>query len=383
MKVAFFGLMVLMVAHADYFIYAGTGGCDDSDLACDNSPTPAVSAYRYSEHDQSLSHAFSFQPRGLPSWLKVVNQCLIVPWTDSRYIESYQIIDNGTQLKFRNKMATGGMNPVFIDAFDKNPHTIVVANYHGPDDGTDSTGAGITSMTMETNCTLAGTNFHQTTGRSVNPGRQASSHLHSTVVDPFTDNMIFACDLGADTVTSYNIDPIIRPLTSFNTTPGSGPRHLVFHPRKQGIVYLLHEMGQYIAVLSRDQDTHVLKEVQRISTLRESVFPGYTKASEILVTSDAKFVLASNRGYGINGGTVAVYRISSDGLLETTGSFDVGDQFPRGMELLPDGRTLVVAGQSKSMIRVFNLKEDGTLTQVGDAIKGPPHPTTIAYARVD
>ena len=60
-----------------------------------------------------------------------------------------------------------------------------------------------------------------------------------------------ACDLGSDAIVSYSIDAkgAITETGRLLTSPGSGPRHVAFHPSLP-VAYALHEMGNYVAVLS-------------------------------------------------------------------------------------------------------------------------------------
>lgn len=60
----------------------------------------------------------------------------------------------------------------------------------------------------------------------------------------------------------------------------------------------------------------------------------------------------------------------------------MGDRFPRGMNLSPagDGRTLIVCGQESSVLTKFTVNGDGTLTQNGEPVPGPSHPTTVVFA---
>jgi 6-phosphogluconolactonase (cycloisomerase 2 family) len=66
------------------------------------------------------------------------------------------------------------------------------------------------------------------------------------------------------------------------------------------------------------------------------------------MTADGKQLLVSNRGYGPDSGSVTVYAVSSTtGLLSAGVSTKVGDNFPRGMGIVPgvNPPQLLVAGE--------------------------------------
>ena len=177
----------------------------------------------------------------------------------------------------------------------------------------------------------------------------------------------------------------MQVLSTFNTSLGSGPRHVVFGGKNQDsnsnfenqdpiapVVYILHEMGNYLTVgtivknqnQNQNQQTNEYSLInhQQISTLQQpAVFRGYTKAAEILITADRKFVLASNRGYGPEGGTVAVFKVSETdgtGSLERVDTIEIGDKYPRGMTLIEHQglpSLLLVAGQSTGKLFTYEL----------------------------
>ena len=170
----------------------------------------------------------------------------------------------------------------------------------------------------------------------------------------------------------------------FNATPGAGPRHAAWHPSLK-ILYILYEMGSFVGSYTIDPATGALTEIGRASTVFTGcnpVFSGYSKAAEIVVTADGLHVIASNRGYGPDSGDVMVFVVEVDGTLNHPGNpSKVGDRFPRGMSLTgDDGRTLIVCGQEGSTLTKFTVNLDATLTQNGEPVPAPSHPTTVVFA---
>ena len=90
--------------------------------------------------------------------------------------------------------------------------------------------------------------------------------------DP-ANRFALACDLGLDQVLVYRLDAAKATLAANDppfvaVKPGSGPRHLAFHPSGR-FVFLINEMGSTIMRLRLRCRRGALKELQTISTLPE------------------------------------------------------------------------------------------------------------------
>jgi 6-phosphogluconolactonase len=75
--------------------------------------------------------------------------------------------------------------------------------------------------------------------------RQKGPHAHSVALDP-SGRFVLTADLGADRVFVYPYDRKARQLgaaaaTSVSVPPGTGPRHMVFHPNGR-LVFLISEL---------------------------------------------------------------------------------------------------------------------------------------------
>lgn len=244
-------------------------------------------------------------------------------------------------------------NPVFLSTIG---NTLLAANYHGGDNTSVQVGAGVTSFAIEEGCRLKFGMALPSTGHSVDPTRQMTSHMHSVTPDAKFPGRFYGCDLGADLVITYHVDADTRAIAEVarhHAKPGSGPRHTAVHPTLDTI-YVLHEMGSYVAVLDVAADG-ALTEVQKMSSLPAG-YQGMSKAAEVVVTEDGRFVLATNRGFGEGSNSIAVYKVAASGqlsLVEVAGS---GGMFPRGMELLPDSQyTVMVEGQSSGNLAVMSM----------------------------
>jgi len=379
-------------------IFAGSGNCDGADYSCINSP-PELRSYTLQSNPLGLEPLATLNTAGgLPSWTKTAitdkgQKCLFTTITDTHYVLSFNIGDQNT---LKSNVTTHGINPVFLDV-NVASTVLAVANYHGPDTTTqDDSTSGIATFLIADDCSLKFVQYVPAFGRSVNPGRQGASHIHSVnFFESGSTLMLLACDLGADAIITYLVDrdtAILKFAAVTNSTHGypanstiplgSGPRHMVRHPNYQ-MVYTVFEMGNLVIRFSVSSDGR-LHQNGRYTTLgKGNTFSGYSKAAEILITDDGKQLLISNRGFGPDSGSVMVYSLDLNGEPRHSVLTQVGDSFPRGMLLLKStpNPTLLVAGQSRSELMFFQVEETGKLTHSGSKVKGPPNPTTVSVMR--
>ncbi len=90
------------------------------------------------------------------------------------------------------------------------------------------------------------------------PG-QGGPHAHQIVTSP-DGGHVLAVDLGTDTVYSYRLDEGAGTLTEVSRAalaPGSGPRHLAFHPGGR-FAYLACELDDTMVVCAYDPATGAL-----------------------------------------------------------------------------------------------------------------------------
>jgi len=114
-------------------------------------------------------------------------------------------------------------------------------------------------------------------------------------------------------------------------------------------------MGSFVGVLDVAEDG-ALTPQQAVSSLPAN-FNGTTKAAEIVITGDGKFLLASNRGFGQGSNSVAVFAVdAATGDIELVQITSAGGEFPRGMEIIPDSHySVMVEGQSSGNLAVLTL----------------------------
>ncbi len=132
---------------------------------------------------------------------------------------------------------------------------------------------------------------------------------------------------------------------SFVTTlPGTGPRHIVFHPQLP-YAYLIEEMGGAVSVYSYKNGR--LSPLQHISS-HPADFKGKKGSADIHLSPDGRFLYASNRG---DANSIAIYAVNvNNGKLLLKGFESTQGVAPRNFVIDPTGNYLLVANQDSNNI---------------------------------
>jgi 6-phosphogluconolactonase len=205
-------------------------------------------------------------------------------------------------------------------------------------------------------------------GSSHNPERQAGPHAHFIIPDP-ANRFALTCDLGLDQVLVYRLDAAKSTLAANDppfaaVKPGSGPRHLAFHPSGR-FVFLINEMGSTLMAFAYDAGRGTLKELQTVSTLPEN-FTGTKSGAEVQVHPSGKFVYGSNRGHD----SIAVFALDpASGRLTFLESQSTEGKTPRHFALDPTGQWLLAENQDSDSIVVFRVdSKTGRLSPSGQTV---------------
>jgi 6-phosphogluconolactonase len=274
-------------------------------------------------------------------------------------VSAYAIDPATAKLTFLNQKLSGGGDPSYV-SLDATGSYVMVANYEG---------GSIAVFALLPDGSLGKrTAYVQHTGTSVNPERQTHARPHSICVDP-SNQFVLVPDLGVDQLFVYRLDlktgalqPNEPPFAT--VAPGSGPRHLAFHPNGR-IAYLINEMGSTIIRFGWDAKHGVLTQYETVSTLPEG-FQGTSTCAEILVHPGGKFIYATNRGHN----SVAVFLIEAEtGRLILVQHISTQGKTPRNCAFDPTARWLLVSNQDSSNAVVFRIDPNtGRLTQVGKPV---------------
>jgi 6-phosphogluconolactonase len=301
----------------------------------------------------------SLHPNG--RWLYAVNEVSDFDNNHSGAVSGF-VLEGAGRLRLFTQRSAGGAGPCHL-AVDPSGRCVLVANYG---DGS------VACLPIEPDgkldepaCVI------QHSGSSVRQPRQSGPHAHFITVGPDAHSA-FVCDLGLDKVLVYPLEPARGLLDkgagkSFSIAPGSGPRHLAFHPN-QRFVYLINELASTLSLYSLDDEGKLLKERQTVSTLPPD-FAGENTAAEVQLHPSGKFVYASNRG---RNSLVVFAADRATGKLKFLQEEPTHGRTPRHFALDPSGRWLVVANQDSDNLVVFKVDaEKGLLTLSGDPAQAP------------
>ncbi|WP_299668102.1 lactonase family protein [uncultured Polaribacter sp.] len=272
-------------------------------------------------------------------------------------IRSYQIHTDSLQLL--SKQETGGSGPCFVAVNDKN--YVLTANYGG-----GSVGLLKANSKGELAPIL---NIQQHEGNGTTD-RQKAPHAHSTWFHP-TKNEVISVDLGTNELWFSTIDETKNELVLTNQkalkmADGAGPRHLTFHPNNKWI-YVLNELNNTVSLVKEKENRYYIEN--SITTLPTD-FTAYSKAADIHISKDGKFLYASNRGHE----SIAIFKVNpKNGSLKNVGYESVLGKHPRNFSLSPDNNFLLVANQDSDNIVSFKRNpKTGELTLVDEIFAPTP-----------
>ncbi|MFI6693067.1 lactonase family protein [Streptomyces sp. NPDC050433] len=189
-------------------------------------------------------------------------------------------------------------------------------------------------------------------GNGPHPDRQEGPHAHQVLPDP-SGRWLLAVDLGTDSVRTSTIDADSGDITAHAETalrPGTGPRHLAFHPAGTH-AYVLNELETTLTICRWDADKGTLEPVGEAPVLPDGV-EAASYASEIVVSRDGGYLWAAVRGHD----SIAVLRLDETrekAVLVTT--VDCGGRWPRDLTLDPAGRRLYVSNEHSGDVTWFDL----------------------------
>jgi len=208
-------------------------------------------------------------------------------------------------------------------------------------------------------------------------------NAHSIVTDR-TNKFAFVPHLGTDQIFQFRFDDKSGKLTA-NTPPvvqmrsGTGPRHIIISADNK-FAYLLSELVATVTTLSLDPKTGQLKETSVASFLapESKLVPGAPRgaisgpgtnappprdvsndiwASDLHLTPNGKFLYALERTgnqIGAMGVDPATGKLT---YLSTTPT----EKQPRGFQIDPSGKYMVVTGEKSETISVYSIEDKGAL----------------------
>jgi 6-phosphogluconolactonase len=203
----------------------------------------------------------------------------------------------------------------------------------------------------------------QHSGSSSHSERQDRPHPHSSFYSP-DGRYLLVSDLGLDKIITYSLDRAGQQLMQVQEAevqPGSGPRHLTFHPNGK-FVYVINEINSTISAFAYEAEQGKLSALETVSTLPESVAVD-NSCAEIAISADGNFLYGSNRGHD----SIVVYAVNGEnGSLTPVQYISVEGGHPRHFALTPGGKYLLAANRDSDNIVTFAVDpSNGQLSYTG------------------
>lgn len=267
-------------------------------------------------------------------------------------------------LKLVATVDSGGAGPTHL-TLDAQGQGLLAAHYNS---------GHVAALPLDGDGVAAPASVQQEQGSGPSP-RQKSSHAHGAALDP-SGKFVLVADLGADRVFIHPYDRHKRQLSppaaaSVAVPPGTGPRHLAFHPNGR-FVFLISELVPAIRTFGWNAKQGRLTE---LSVVRAGGDPPINGA-EIAVSRDGRFVYASIRVENV----IVVYGVDQKtGALSEIQRVPSGGQTPWSFRLDPSERWLLAANQGSNTVTVLARDAATGKLTLTDQSLAVIKPTSIAY----
>lgn len=277
-------------------------------------------------------------------------------------VVSFAINPSTGALTFMNSQSTKGIAPCHLCTDSENKF-LFAANYM---EGT------LTAFPLNADGSIAPASAviaHEGTGP--NAERQEKPHVHNVTFTPDEKNLCVV-DLGIDKVMIYDVNHETGSLTPAKNPyvkiiPGSGPRHILFHP-SSSFAYVINELTSNVVALSYNPTDCSFSPVQYISALPTG-YTGPHSGAAIHITPDGNYLYVSNRFHD----SIAGFRINkiSGGLQLISHTSTLGC-VPRDFIIDPTGKYLFTVNQESDSLVTFEInQETGELNQLHEVIEVP------------
>lgn len=280
-------------------------------------------------------------------------------------VVGYRIDETTGELTFLNDQLSEGSSPCHVAVNDESS-LLLAAYYHR---GTaELYPLGENGEVGQ----LASEVVHE--GSGPNKERQEKPHTHYAGFTP-DQKYVVVVDLGIDQLITYEIaDNGLKKKQVLQLKPGSGPRHLAFHPNGR-IAYVMTELSSEVITLEYNSEDGSFKELQYISTIPED-FTDNNQGSAIRITSDGKFVYAGNRGHN----SIAIFKTNGEnGLLTLVDIVASEGDWPRDFNFDPSENYLIGSNQeSHNLVLWKRNPETGKLHLLQKDVR-VGHPVCIAF----
>jgi len=282
-------------------------------------------------------------------------------------VSAFAIDRTDGKLSLLNTMRSGGAGPTYVSVHPAGRH-LLVANYFG---------GSVAVLPILADGRLGDATDVKVDAGKIGPAKAASAppgsfafsghdrtHAHMIQADP-SGRFVVHVDLGLDRIYVWKFDDRLGTLTPndppfVSLPPGDGPRHFHFHPDGKWF-YSIQEEGSTLVLFDYDGAAGRLTPRQTISTLPTG-FAGSNFCSEILVSSDGRYVYAGNRLHD----SIGIFSVGPDGSLKHLDDVWTRGNYPRSFGFDPSGRFLYCCNQRGDNIAVFRAdRRNGELAFTG------------------
>ncbi|WP_030417609.1 lactonase family protein [Streptomyces sp. SCSIO 75703] len=183
------------------------------------------------------------------------------------------------------------------------------------------------------------------TGSGPDAGRRRSPRAHQVQSDP-SGRWAVSVDLGTDSVrvcTLVGGAPAVHRETALR--PGSGPRHLAFHPDGHH-AYVVNELAPTLTVCRWDAAEGTLRPLGEVPVLAATP-AGDAYPSGVVVSADGRFVWTATRGEDV----LTVFAVEPGGGLRLLTTVPCGGHWPRALTACAD--VLYVANERSGDVTWF------------------------------
>ena len=261
-------------------------------------------------------------------------------------IASYTCCDDGRNYRLNNAVIEA-VDPLCYISIDEKRQLAFGANYH----------QGLLysyEIAKDGSLTLADRIQHHGSGPHPN---QKSAHVHYAHITP--DQRLAVCDLGTDEIYTYDVGITgkLKEVARLHVAPGSGPRHMVFHPDNRH-AFLVNELNNTMQILTYDFGSGMFT-VQRTYNVLTHQDPT-SSASAIRLSRDGRFLYVSVRGHN----SISVFRLS-DGFneAEMIQTIPTEGDGPRDFNFNSTDDFIIVGHQYSNQLTLFKRDaETGLLT---------------------
>jgi len=286
-------------------------------------------------------------------------------------VSSFSFDKKNGSLHLINRQLTNEDDPCYI-SIDSSNKWAAVANYSGgsfslfPIMADGSLGASVQTI--------------RHSGSGPNRDRQEKPHVHSTVFSP-GNHFLAVTDLGTDKISIYPFNaskekPVTEQAVEINTSPGSGPRHILFNPSKP-YAYLIEELSGNVTVYGYTEGK--LDSIQSISA-HPAGFKGEKGSAAVHFSPDGKYLYASNRG---ESNTISIFSIDNlSGKLTSIGFQSTGGDHPRDFTIDPSGKFLLVGNMKSGYISIFARNPHSGLLKDTRRKINITEPTHLLFTRI-